>query len=203
MRMAGSDIDMDDLARRMCELDEDAFRVFADYFGPRFRSHFYKRGLRRADAEELSVSCVTDIALKVEQYKRKEGGGFKAWVFTLARNYLTDWWRALKATETLPEDLPTVTPEDFEFDENSEIILAVRDALGQLPEVYREIIQTKDFEGEQTFDEAGDVLGVSGATARQRYHRGLKRLEALLGRDERIIRHLARRGAASMEKTHE
>ncbi|MCA1634362.1 MAG: sigma-70 family RNA polymerase sigma factor [Acidobacteria bacterium] len=203
MRTARSDIDMEDLAVRMRELDEDAYHVFADHFGPRFRSMFCRRGLRLMDAEDLAASCVTDIALKVEQYKSVERGGFRAWVFTLARNSLRDWFRALKGTESLPEDLSTSIPDESEFEDDSEIISAVRDAIGRLPESDREVIQTKALGGEQTFAETGATLGVSGTAARQRYHRALKRLEALLGQDERIIRHLARRGVSSTERTHE
>lgn len=203
MGTARSDIDMEDLAVRMRELDEDAYRVFADYFGPRLRSMFYRRGLRLTDAEDLAASCVTDIALKVGQYRSVGHGGFRAWVFTLARNSLKDWFRALKGTESLPEDLSTSIPDETEFEDDSEVISAVRDAIGRLSEGDREVIQTKAFGGEQTFAEAGATLGVSGAAARQRYHRALKRLEALLSQDRRIIRHLARRGVASTERTHE
>lgn len=202
MRAAKSDIDMEDLARRIRELDEDAYREFSDYFGPRFRSMFLKRGLQMADAEELAVSCITDISLNVEQYKTVEGGSFEAWVFTLARHAYTNRWRALKEADALPENLPSPTTGEDESGPNPELISAVQEALARLSDTDRAVIETRDFGGEQTFAEVGGELSVKVGTARQRHRRALKRLQKLLEQDARIIRHLDRRGVTRAEKSH-
>jgi RNA polymerase sigma factor (sigma-70 family) len=194
VRMARSDMNMEDLARRMCELDELAFRDFADHFGSRFRSLFFRRGLQFSDAEDLAVSCVTDIALKVEQYQPVEEGSFEAWVFTLAHRALIDWWRVRRNTESLSEDFPSELSFDDEPIQESDLTSAVRDALAQLSEADRTVIEIKNFMGEQTFAEAGAVLGLSAGAARVRHHRALKRLQTLLEKDSRIVKHLDRRG---------
>jgi RNA polymerase sigma factor (sigma-70 family) len=203
VRTARSDMNMEDLARRMCELDELAFQEFSDHFSFRFRSLFFRRGLLFSDAQDLAASCVTDIALKVEQYHPVAGGSFEAWVFTLARRALTDWWRARRVTESLSEDFPSDLPFDDEPDQESELTSAVRDALARLPEADRAVIETKNFMGEQTFAEAGATLGLSAGAARVRYHRALKRLQALLEKDSRIVRHLDRRSIMNREAAHE
>lgn len=203
MRMARSDMNMEDLARRMCELDEPAFRDFSDHFGFRFRSLFFRRGLQLSDAEDLAVSCVTDIALKVEQYHPVDGGSFEAWVFTLARRALIDWWRARRDTESLSEDFPSDLSFDDEPGQDSELTTAVRDALAQMSEADRAVIETKNFMGEQTFAEAGAALGLSAGAARVRHHRAMKRLQALLEQDSRIVRHLDRRSIMNREASYE
>lgn len=207
MRRTRSDVNMEDLARRMCELDERAYQEFSDCFGYRFRSLFFRRGLQLSDAEDLAVSCVTDIALKVEQYHPVEGGSFEAWVFTLARRALIDWWRARRAAEPLSEDLPSDFPSDLPFDDepvhDSELTSAVNDALARLSEADRVVIETKNFSGEQTFAEAGVTLGLSAGAARVRHHRALKRLQELLEQDQRIVRHLGRRSVIYREKAHD
>jgi RNA polymerase sigma factor (sigma-70 family) len=203
VRTAGSDMNMEDLARRMCELDELAFQEFADYFGSRFRSIFFRRGLLFSDAEDLAVSCVTDIALKVEQYHPIEGKSFEAWVFTLARRALIDWWHARWATVSISEDFPSDLSFDDEPGRDSELTSAVKDALARLSETDRAVIETKNFMGEQTFAEAGAALGLSAGAARVRHHRALKRLQALLEQDVRIVRHLDRRGIMNREEAHE
>src|SRR5437868_3522796 len=81
----------EDLARRMIALEEPAFQEFFDVFAPRFRAFFISKGMTWADAEELAISCVSDVALKIDKYKPLEGVSFEAWVFTLARHARSDW----------------------------------------------------------------------------------------------------------------
>jgi len=93
MRLTKSNTCSEDLAARMIELDEDAFREFAEFFAPKFRAFFLARGLGILDAEDLTITCITDIALKVPRYRPTHGANFEKWVFTLARHSLADWWR--------------------------------------------------------------------------------------------------------------
>jgi RNA polymerase sigma factor (sigma-70 family) len=163
----------------MCEFDERAFQEFAHIFGPRLRALFIKSGLRYLDAEDLTVSCVTDIALKVGKYRPADGGGFDAWVFTLARHSLIDWLRNHSLNKCISEELaPRVLAKD-----EPELIASVSDALAQMPENDRAVIAAKNFDGERTFAEVAAELGLLVGTARMRYHRALKRLQALLERD--------------------
>ena len=203
MRAARSDMNLEDLARRMSALEEESFYEFAGFFGPRFRALFLSRGLTRADAEELSVSCVTDISLKVGQYKPVADGSFEAWVFTLARRYVIDWWRARQPSLPLPDDLPLSTPSVEEPEPDSELVVAVRAALAQLSEADQKLIRLRNMEGEYTYAEAGEALGISAGTARVRHFRALKRLESLLMKDQRITRHLDRRNVPGKEESNE
>jgi RNA polymerase sigma-70 factor (ECF subfamily) len=199
MRAARSDIDMEDLARRMVELDEPAYDEFARTFGWRFRAFFRKRGLTYTDAEDLAVSCVTDIALKVDQYRPIEDGSFKGWVFTLAHRYLFDWWRGHRTAESLSDTLPADFPADEEPDSDSAHTSAVKDAMAHLSEDDQAIIRLKDMSGEQTYDEVAKALGVRAGTARVRHHRALKRLQVVLEKDERMVSYLKRRGVIITE----
>jgi RNA polymerase sigma-70 factor, ECF subfamily len=193
MRVARSTKEIEGLAARMAASEEQAFVEFADTFGPRLRSLFIKRGLSTANAEDLAVSCITDIALKVERYKSIREGGFEAWVFTLARNYLIDWLRAQRNSEPLSDDLAAPTFSDDEIEPELDIILAVGDALAQLSETDRTLIRLRHLVEDHTYAEIGENLGISTETARVRHFRALKRLKALLETDERIRRFLLRR----------
>src|SRR5436309_5189539 len=126
----GPDLEM--LSQRMAAMEEDALREFGDRFGPRFRSFFLSHGLPVADAEDLAVSCVTDIALKIGRYDPERGGRFEAWVFTLARRGLVDWWRRYRPAETLPEHLTAPGPEAAESDNLPAVVGAVREAVVRL-----------------------------------------------------------------------
>lgn len=195
MRVAKYVNDIDSLAARMLALEEEAFTDFARVFGPRFRAYFIRRGLPVVDAEDLAVSCVTDIALKIEKYKPVAGGGFEAWVFTLARRALFDWWRERRATEPLPDDLPAPLPGEPEEGELA-VVEAVRDAVAQLPEADQALIELRDLGGEYTYSEISQQLGLSPQGARVRHFRALKRLKSILEKDPRIGKLLERSAAA-------
>ncbi|HEX7788564.1 MAG TPA: sigma factor, partial [Methylomirabilota bacterium] len=114
-------------------MEEDAYREFAGYFGPRFRAFFLSRGLPVGETEDLATNCVTDIALKVGKYDPSRGGGrFEAWVFTLARRALVDWWRRRRAAEPLPDDLAFPEAVDEPTDNLAEAVDALREALAKL-----------------------------------------------------------------------
>lgn len=171
--------------------EEDAFVEFARTFGPRFRAYFVRRGLNLGDAEELSVSCVTDIALKVDKYQQLRVGGFEAWVYTLARRALSDWWRARRPAEPLSEDFAApggsgADAEGADDEADAGVIMAVRDALGRLSESDRTLIVLRHFGREHTYAEVSERLGVTQQAARVRYFRARNRLKELLLEDARI-----------------
>ena len=199
--MTRSDINMEDLAQRMSTLDERAFSEFSDIFGPRFRRHFVKRGLNITDAEDLSVSCITDIALKANQYP-PANGNFEGWVFTLARHYLVDWWRSGQqlSAHLSDDDLPLETPEAETVEPNMDVVSAVREAMENLSEGDKQIIRVRDLEGASTFAEIGKELKITAGAARVRHMRALERLEALLDQDIRIEKYLERRHVDRQEK---
>lgn len=193
MRVARSPQEIEDLAARMAAAEEDAFAEFVVTFGPRLRAFFIKKGLAASDAEDLSVSCVTDIALKVDKYKSLREGGFEAWVFTLARHSLIDLLRSRRNTEPLSASL-TAQVADEEEDAGSEfaISLAVRDAVARLSAPDQLLIRLRHLEAESTYQEIATHLGISTEAARVRHFRAMKRLKSLLETDGRISRFLER-----------
>jgi RNA polymerase sigma-70 factor (ECF subfamily) len=194
MRVARSDKHIEEMATRMLYLEEEAFIEFAKIFGPRLKAFFLKRGLSAGDAEDLSVSCVTDISLKVNKYTALREGGFTSWVFALAHNSLVDWWRNRRVTEPLPENLSApALPDDQGDDEHvAGIVTAVRQALALLADSDRSVIILRELEGNYTYDEIAGRLGMRAEAARVRHHRALKKLKAILEADPRIVKFLSR-----------
>jgi len=189
---------MKDLAHRMAALEEDAFLQFSEIFGPRFRRLFLNKGLSLTDAEDLAVSCVTDIALKVGQY-RAEKGNFEAWIFTLARHYLIDWWRHQHPDAQISDDLLDIPLPEEAVQPNFEVVSAITQALERLSDKDQEIIRLKDMGAETSFDDVGRQLGINTGAARVRHLRALERLEKLLEKDERIRAFLEKRSVRVKE----
>lgn len=196
MRRAEDDQGIEDLARRMSALEDQAFAEFSDLFGPKIRGYLIRHGLTPADAEDLAVSCVTDIALKVDKYKLIEGAGFAAWVFTLARHALLDWLRSRQQTSPYIDDMEIEQPIADEPEANLEVTSAVREALATLSESEQAILRLRYFGMHQSFPEIGEDLGLRAGTVRVRHHRAVNRIKLLLKQDARLSKILKRAGIA-------
>lgn len=85
--------DFERIALGLKTLDPEAYDEFADHFGPRFKGFFVQNGLSCGEAEDLAVSCITDIARVVSRYQQLAKGGFQDWAFAIARKSLADWRR--------------------------------------------------------------------------------------------------------------
>jgi RNA polymerase sigma factor (sigma-70 family) len=159
------------------------------------RAFFVRRGLSTTDAEDLAMSCITDLALKSDRYDPERGGGrFASWVFTLARHALADWWRKHQPTSALPESL--ATPETGLLEESAEVsavVDAVREAVAKLPETDRHLLRLRDLERNEPYSEIARELGIRTETARVRHLRSLRRLRSLLESDSRVQPLLHRR----------
>jgi|SRR2546423_11397689 len=191
MRVARSTKEIEDLAARMAVAEEEAYGEFAVTFGSRLRAFFIRKGVADAEAEELSVSCITDIALKINKYKPFRTGGFEAWVFTLARHALTDWWRSHRDTVPLSDDLTAPAfNDDQDVESNFVIAISVREAIAQLSAPDQLLIRLRHLESESTYAEIGHCLSISPETARVRHFRAMKRLKSILEADDRISRFL-------------
>lgn len=180
------------LAERMAGLEDRAYDEFAGLFGRYLGSYFRKHGLAASQAEDLTADCITDVALNVSRYRRIEGGGFKAWVFAIAKHALADWWRVNKPIVPLTEDVPSRDPED-QARPNAQVVSAVREAAAKLSDTDRSVIELRDFGEERSYREIADMVGAAERTVIVRHHRALKRLGAMLKDDPRIISFLASR----------
>jgi RNA polymerase sigma factor (sigma-70 family) len=186
MPIARSDKGMEDLARRMHASEENAFLEFSREFGPRIKAFFVSRGLSVSDAEDLSVTCVTDISINIHKYTSVREGGFIAWIFTVAYNRLIDWRRRQKRiTEPLSETLEAPS-EINTLEHNLDIVLAVREALTNLPERDQMVILLRDLDGEYSYAAIGEQLGMTTEASRVCHHRALKKLREILEKDHRI-----------------
>jgi len=197
MRGAKYDDTIENLAQRLSALEDQAYQEFSDIFAPRIKGYFLRQGLTQSDAEDLSISCITDIALKIDKYKAIEGAGFAAWVFTLARHAMVDWLR--KRQESLPyiDNYEIAIPVDDNPETDVKIIMAVREALVTLSEKQQEVLQMRYFGAKHSFPEIGEHLNMQADAVRLQHHRAIKKLESLLKEDLRLSKILKRAGVSN------
>jgi RNA polymerase sigma factor (sigma-70 family) len=176
----------------------EAIRIFAGRLEHLLFRFFCSLGLRSDEAEDLSVTCVTEITLKlVFKSDGFHGGNFVGWAFTVARRVLIDQQRRQPdLISVAPDVLASITEaaaSAFEEAEPSDLEIAVLNALSQLADVDRQLLVARWGRVQVAFDAIGRELGISTVNARVRYARALVKLKKLLMADERVRKWLGRR----------
>lgn len=176
------------LYERLLASEPAAYEEFAEFFGKRFAVYYRTHGLTRADAEDLTISTITDIALKVMRSRSRPVKNFDSWVFTLARHALSAWLKAhrvpLVPIEQLILDITAEPPQRLH--QPASLVQVVSDALAKLPPDEQILIKLRHFEEEpETFETISSRLGITISSARLRYYRALRLLQLYIEGDPR------------------
>ena len=162
--------------------DQRAFRTLFERYVPTL----LRLGRRHLAGEAQAQELVQHTFLRLHGARRDfhKGSRVHPWLMTIAMNYVRDQWRAKKrrpAEETLDTENrgPVVTDEDPGHLEQQERAAVVRNALSQLPESYRTVLELYWFQ-ERSFAEIAEILGTTAGAARVRAHRANARLKDIL-----------------------
>lgn len=144
----------------------------------------YLRVLAPTVAEDLASECWVQVMRSLRKFSGDEAG-FKSWLFTIARNKVTDWRRHEKRRPTDPlED--HVIEEPIAVDDTEDTVLsrmgteAALRLIAELPSDQAEIIMLRVVAALDVADVARIVHKSPGAV-RVTSHRALRRLrDALL-----------------------
>lgn len=145
-----------------------------------------------ADAEDVLQNTL--IRLHESVSSLRDEGRVEAWVFTIARRTIADYYRR---EEQRPVDGPAGTAEDVvdgegmfgenlaeykgEHDVHEEVLSWLRPMAEELPDMYRRPLVMADFEG-HTQREVADKLGLSLSGAKSRVQRARDKLGTILRR---------------------
>ena len=164
-------------------------------------SYIHKRVSDPSDAEDLQQ----DILLKVLSNQGPvEADKLVYWVFAIARNQVTDYYRSSarrKSTLLLnDEQLPAVDEEDISAGIKASLSEALSELIGELSEQDQHVLRTVDLDG-MSQKEFALQQGLDYTTAKSRVQRARKRLRLALERCCEI--ELDRRGAPTSCKARE
>ena len=123
------------------------------------------------------------------------GGDSRSWILTIVRNTCYTWLqqnRALQVTDSIDDKLDEIEPDLAD----PEVLMLrsvdsqiVRQALGDLPVEFREVVVLREMEG-LTYKEIADIVDVPIGTVMSRLARGRKRLQTLvasrIGKEVRV-----------------
>ncbi len=74
--------------------DREAWERFVDLYAPLVYGFVRKRGLQDADAADLTQDVLRQVSVAAGKLEYDASrGSFRAWLFTVVRNRITDFWR--------------------------------------------------------------------------------------------------------------
>ncbi|BDD05605.1 RNA polymerase sigma factor SigZ [Aureibacter tunicatorum] len=130
-----------------------------------------KRINNQEDAEDLTQ----EVFLKLSKSDSDKVDSLKSWVYTIAKNTITDYYRKKKLQTEVIEDNTFVD----EYNENNvveELGGCIAAYLDKLPDDYRELMKLSEIEGVPQ-KEIAKQLGLNYVTVRSKIQRGRKKLK--------------------------
>jgi RNA polymerase sigma-70 factor (ECF subfamily) len=166
--------------------DPAAFRVLYERLAPGILRYFASRV---HDAEIAADLLAETFAVAYERRRRFRNLGRPgaAWIYGIARNELSHYFRHKSVDDRAVQALGLVVPPlDNEsivaieaLADSEDRKLALGAAMARMTEVEREAVELRVVQ-ELNYDEIATRLGCSRGSARTRVHRGLARLTSLL-----------------------
>ena len=133
--------------------------------------HFIRK--RVADPHSAD-DILQDVLLKAHSriHSLNNPASVSAWLFRIATNTITDYYRSHRKTEALPEDLSN--PE-VEASALAELAECIQPLITQMPETYRQALELTELQGLPQ-KQVAQQLGLSLSGAKSRIQRGRDKL---------------------------
>lgn len=184
-------INPDDERGLLDRLDSDpaAFnRLYALYLG-RVYGYVAARIGNRQDAEDVVSEVFLKVVRNLDQFRRQHGLSFAAWIFTIARHAVSDFYRRRPSVQTLALDAaPLIADSPDLVVMERENARDLRKLVSALPERQREIVMLRFYSGLRN-QEIAVVLGVGEKTVSANLSRALKDLSQQIQPAEKKVNH--------------
>ena len=139
---------------------------------------FVLRYVDRSQAEDVVQETLLRAWRHLDRLDTDEGNP-RAYLMTVARNVLTDQWRARRSRpQTVDDDRRLATlPTDDDIDATLERWI-IGEALARLTPEHRSVVQSLYFRG-RTMDETAAALGVPPGTVKSRSYYAIRALRTV------------------------
>ncbi len=159
----------------------DMETVWQNHSGPIHR-FIVSRTRPPLDPDDL----VQEVFLRAvsEKQNLRNPHAVSSWMFTIARNVITDAYRKAQRTELhenmefFPAD-SSFTPEDLPGDDFRSLVRCIHPMLEKLEEPYRQAVYLNEIEG-RTQAEIAAASGISVSGVKSRVQRGRQQLHSLI-----------------------
>jgi RNA polymerase sigma-70 factor (ECF subfamily) len=145
---------------------------------PRLHAYFGRRMANGSDVDDCAIETVA-VLWKTWDSAPHSSPAFETWLFGIARGVMSNYRRGTLRRQTLLRRLAEEQLVRPQADPDHAQDGAVHAALATLRSLDRELVMLIVWDGFSVQD-AGAVVGLTGAAARTRYSRARKRLRAAL-----------------------
>lgn len=161
--------------------DRDALSQLITIYYPKIYRYVYYRLDNPEDAKDL----INDIFVKVMQAIRNQNGSFKAWIYRIAANAVTDFYRYRSVRNNVTHDvsLRTYAADDEPIDDKLFKGHDLRRAIQKLTEDQQQVIILRFVEGYPS-QEIAHIMEKSAEAVRGIQFRALNALRKILGDQE-------------------
>jgi RNA polymerase sigma-70 factor (ECF subfamily) len=133
------------------------------------------------DAEDIVSETFLTMVKKLPEFEPAHSGAFRAWVFRIARNKISDFYRANGNRRVIDNDGTALTATDSGVDvqaevQRGELRLSLLASIGELQPRQQEVILLRYFGGLRNKDIA-EVLAIEERTVSAHVSRALKSLQ--------------------------
>lgn len=149
----------------------------------RFHVAIYRYLARMSGRRDVAEDLTQDVFVRVLRRGSPPdvSGGDRAWLFTIARNLLIDWQRraARNPVQPAPREFMGLADGGMAAHPRHDLVLAVREALHNLPDADREALVLRVVSG-LGHEEIASLTGTTAASVRSRIFRARSALRAAL-----------------------
>lgn len=155
------------------------FGQLYDLYVKKIYAFIYAKTGHRETAEDLVSQTFFKALQGISKFKLEQGT-FQSWIYTIARNLVTDYYRSQKSDIRIDDcwDLPDKKYLDFDFDTSARL-LEVEQYLVKLKVEQRDIIIMRIWH-EMSYHEIADVLGKTESACKMSFSRAIKDLRRVM-----------------------
>ena len=157
--------------------DEQAFGQLYDIWADKIYRFLYIKLRHKAVAEDLTADVFLKAWERIHQYRPRAEQPFSAWLYTIARNTLIDYYRSQKQIEVSFEDLPEIA--DLEGTELYHEVGQLEALLSALPDEYQKVLRLR-FVEELSIAKVAQIMKKKEENIRAISSRAIKKLAELL-----------------------
>ena len=159
--------------------DRKKFSVLYNKYFKEIFLFILKKTANESLADELSSNTFMKAMTNLTKY-RDMGFPFSSWLYRIASNEVYKYFRdnnKVQEVEIIERDAVTFLGE-LELDDNSDQVNQLMTCLSEMKEDQSDLIEMRYFE-KLSFNEIGEVLGITGNNAKIKVYRAIDKLKKL------------------------
>ncbi len=171
----------DKLIQQAIKGRSSAFGSLYDYYQPKIYRFVLVKVGRREEAEDLTHEVFKNAWLNIESYKDL-GFPFSSWLYKIARNQITDHYRAARNETSIEKVDPEyfIAPVSIQLDLSQKMEFErVKNAIQKLKPEYQDVIIMR-FVEDAPIKEVAAFLEKSEGAVKLLQHRAMKELKTIL-----------------------